>query len=87
LPSVKKNRSLAHITTLYELFRIIRDLVAEVSPEVAEIKPVYRDFRPGDVRHSLADIGKAQKMISYAPAFSVGQGLKRAAKWYCSSLR
>jgi UDP-N-acetylglucosamine/UDP-N-acetylgalactosamine 4-epimerase len=74
-------------TTLNELFRMIRDLVAETRPEVAEIKPVYRDFRPGDVRHSLADIGKAQKMISYVPAFSVRKGLRCAAKWYCSSLQ
>jgi UDP-N-acetylglucosamine/UDP-N-acetylgalactosamine 4-epimerase len=74
-------------TTLNELFRMIRDLVAEIRPKVAEIIPVYRDFRPGDVRHSLADIGKAQKMISYVPDFSVGQGLRRAAKWYCSAFQ
>jgi UDP-N-acetylglucosamine/UDP-N-acetylgalactosamine 4-epimerase len=74
-------------TTLNELFQMIRDLVAETRPEVAENQPVYRDFRPGDVRHSLADIGKAQKMITYDPVFSVGQGLRRAAKWYCSAFQ
>jgi UDP-N-acetylglucosamine 4-epimerase len=74
-------------TTLNELFRMIKDLVAEIRPEVAENQPVYRDFRPGDVRHSLADIGKAQKMISYAPDFSVGQGLRHAAKWYIRFFR
>jgi mRNA-degrading endonuclease RelE of RelBE toxin-antitoxin system len=40
-------------TTLNELFRMIRDLVAETRPEVAEIKPVYRDFRPGDLERLL----------------------------------
>ncbi len=74
-------------TTLNELFRMIKDLVAENRPEVAEIKPVYRDFRPGDVRHSLADIGKARKMISYVPVFSVRKGLRCAAKWYCSAFQ
>jgi len=70
------------IDELNELFQMIKALVAETHPAVTEIQPVYRDFRSGDVRHSLADIGKAKKLIAYAPEFSVGQGLERSAGWY-----
>ena len=44
--------------------------------------PVYRDFRAGDVRHSLADISKAQRLLGYAPTQRIGQGLALAMPWY-----
>jgi len=47
-----------------------------------DVQPEYRDFRPGDVRHSLADISKARQSIGYEPQFSVTQGLDIAATWY-----
>jgi UDP-N-acetylglucosamine 4-epimerase len=61
---------------------MIKELVVEKHPQAAEIQPIYRAFRPGDVRHSLADISKANRMIAYAPDVSVRQGLARATKWY-----
>lgn len=73
-------------TTLNELFRLIKEMVIVARPEIKETAPVYRDFRPGDVRHSQADIGKAEKLLSYRPICSVRQGLEQAAKWYLSSL-
>lgn len=69
-------------TTLNELFYLIRDRVAARLPEVASVQPEYRDFRAGDVRHSLADIGKAERLLGYHPACSVSQGLDKAADWY-----
>jgi UDP-N-acetylglucosamine/UDP-N-acetylgalactosamine 4-epimerase len=69
-------------TTLNELFGYIRDLVAAEHPAVAEVAPEYRDFRPGDVRHSLADISKAARLLGFAPKHSVHDGLRLAANWY-----
>lgn len=69
-------------TTLNELFDLIRARVASVAPMAVEAKPVYRDFRAGDVRHSLADIGKAQRLLGYSPTHSIEQGLDEAAAWY-----
>ncbi|MFZ5652556.1 MAG: SDR family oxidoreductase [Bacillota bacterium] len=74
-------------TTLNDLFYLIRELVVGVSPLAAGVTPVYRDFRPGDVRHSLADIGKASKLLGYAPTHSVRDGLKGAAAWYIRHLK
>lgn len=73
-------------TSLNELFEMIRERVTPRFPGAAEARPVYRDFRAGDVRHSLADIGKAQRLLGYEPDFSVRQGLDEAAAWYIDSL-
>ena len=73
-------------TTLNELFGMIKDRVVESHPGCAKIKPVYREFRPGDVRHSLADISKAGRLLGYQPRYSVRQGLDLAAKWYMENL-
>ena len=73
-------------TTLNELFTMIKDRVADVHPEVKSINPTYRDFRAGDVRHSLADISKSETLLGYKPEFSVKAGLDRAAQWYIEKL-
>lgn len=73
-------------TTLNELFSYIRDRVVGFYPEVKNTKPTYQDFRPGDVRHSLADISKAKKLLGYNPRYSVQAGLDTATKWYVESL-
>lgn len=69
-------------TTLNELFFMIRDHVSKANPDAAVIRPVYADFRPGDVRHSLADISKAKELLGYEPAYSVTQGLEKTAGCY-----
>lgn len=68
--------------TLNELFRLIREEFAGHRPEAARTEPVYRDFRPGDVRHSVGDIKKAVGLLGYSPLHSVGEGIKEAASWY-----
>ena len=73
-------------TTLNELFALIRNEAARHKPEAAGAMPVYRDFRTGDVRHSLADISKAENLLGYAPEFDVRQGLARAGDWYAANL-
>ena len=73
-------------TTLNELFGMIKDRVANVYPDAKELKPAYRDFRAGDVRHSLADISKSEKLLGYKPQFSVKAGLDQAAQWYIENL-
>jgi UDP-N-acetylglucosamine 4-epimerase len=48
----------------------------------AYLQPVFCDFREGDVRHSQADIGKAQRLLGYAPMYSLAQGIAEAMPWY-----
>ena len=73
-------------TTLNQLFDAIRVLLAPRFPHLADYKPVYRDFRAGDVRHSLADISKARSRLGYAPSHRIGEGLGEAMDWYVADL-
>ena len=74
-------------TSLNELYEAIRGLLVPRFPHLAEAKPVYRDFRAGDVRHSLADISKAQTRLGYAPTHRIAAGLGEAMDWYVDDLR
>ena len=69
-------------TTLNELYAAIRDRIALRQPEAVDLDPVYADFRPGDVRHSLADVSRARRDLGYRPSHSVAEGLAEAADWY-----
>jgi UDP-glucose 4-epimerase len=51
-----------------------------------DIKPTYAAPRPGDVKHSLADIRLAKKVISYKPVVDFRAGLQKAIQWYRDNL-
>jgi UDP-N-acetylglucosamine 4-epimerase len=69
-------------TSLNRLFQLLRDAIAARAPGVAAVKPVYRDFRSGDVRHSQADIGKARRLLGYAPTHRLVDGIRASMPWY-----
>ncbi|MDX2463110.1 MAG: SDR family oxidoreductase [Porticoccus sp.] len=69
-------------TTLNELYESMRTILAERDSNISEAKPVYQDFRTGDVRHSLADISKAATLLGYAPSHNAQQGLKETVEWF-----
>jgi UDP-N-acetylglucosamine 4-epimerase len=73
-------------TTLNELFVLIRDQVVRFRPEAARARPVHGEPRRGDVRHSLADVGRAARLLGYRPTHSVADGLVEAATWYARSV-
>jgi UDP-N-acetylglucosamine 4-epimerase len=68
-------------TSLNELFGLIRSALAANRVDYA-VAPVHGDFRAGDVRHSLADIGKARELIGYEPAYDLRAGIAEAMPWY-----
>jgi len=74
-------------TSLNELFELIREQVSQKFPHIRNLQPQYRDFRTGDVRHSLADIGISRALLGYDPEFSVRDGLNKAANWYLDFIR
>ena len=71
-------------TTLNSLFVLLRSNLAAHGIST-NVQPVYRDFRAGDVRHSLADIGKAQHLLSYFPTHRLAEGIAQAMPWYAGS--
>jgi UDP-N-acetylglucosamine/UDP-N-acetylgalactosamine 4-epimerase len=76
------NIALSDRTTLDKLFRLLRDKLLPWHPHLATYRPVYRDFRPGDVRHSEANISKAMRLLGYKPSHTVEEGLAEALDWY-----
>lgn len=69
-------------TTLNQLHEQLSLNLLPSYPHLHGVKPIYRDFRGGDVRHSQADISKAATLLGYQPTHHVGEGLKVAMEWY-----
>jgi UDP-N-acetylglucosamine 4-epimerase len=79
------NVAVGQSTSLNQLFAA---LVTELTANGASYAkhPVYREFRAGDVRHSLADITRAQTRLAYAPTHTLPAGLREAMPWYLEFL-
>jgi UDP-N-acetylglucosamine 4-epimerase len=78
------NIAVGQRTTLNELFELIQSqLAGQGAPaSVTAARPDYRDFRAGDVRHSLADIGRVRDALGYAPTHDVKRGMMETIAWY-----
>lgn len=68
-------------TTLNTLFEELKAALIANGVHYAKT-PVYRDFRAGDVRHSQADIGKAQRLLGYVPSCDIKVGIVEVIGWY-----
>jgi UDP-N-acetylglucosamine 4-epimerase len=81
------NVAVGQRTSLNELYRLLRDLIAARHPNLPIGAPHHAEFRQGDVRHSEADIGKAERLLGYRPCWNVRNGLAEALPWYEASAR
>ena len=75
------NVAVSDATSLNELFDELRDILGAHGIAVTS-NPAYTAFRPGDVRHSQADISKAMRKLGYAPAYRIHDGLRVTVPWY-----
>ena len=73
-------------TTLNELFSLLQGNLRAEGVHY-DLPPQYRDFRDGDVRHSEADISKAENLLGYQVSHHVGEGLALAMPWYLACLQ
>ncbi len=76
------NVALNERTSLNQLYEIIHDKILGKTNGLKNKKPIYKDFRPGDVKHSLANIDKAKKLLNYNPQIKILEGLDKVIKWY-----
>jgi nucleoside-diphosphate-sugar epimerase len=67
-------------TTLNQIMRQINELLG------TKIEPIHAPPRAGDVRHSLADIGDAERVLGYRPRIMFAEGLRRSIEWYRNNL-
>lgn len=62
---------------------ILNDLVAKLNVILDTcLPPIYLEERPGDIKHSRADIAKAGALLGYEPIVDFDEGLRRTAAWY-----
>ncbi len=80
------NVAVGERASLNQLFALIRDSLAARQIHY-DRPPTMAEFRPGDVRHSLADIAKAQSLLGYAPSHRLGAGIDAAMPWYIDFFR
>ena len=80
------NVALNDRTSLNQLYQMIEERLIQRVEHLTKKEPVYRDFRAGDVRHSQADISKAQRLLGYQPRHKIAEGLDEAMDWYVEAL-
>ena len=74
------NVAVGHQTSLNELFDALKDLM-----DKPQAKCLHGEFRKGDVRHSLANIDKARKLLGYSPTVECREGLRRTVEYYLAN--
>ncbi|MEO6725544.1 MAG: SDR family oxidoreductase [Blastocatellia bacterium] len=70
------NLGLCERTTLNQLLDELQRIIG------TSLAPQYEDARTGDIRHSLADITRAEELLGYRPAVGLAEGLRRTVEWY-----
>ncbi len=76
------NIALGDRTTLNELYAQLKQNLISSFPHLKDDQAIYRQFRSGDVRHSLASIDKAREKLGYEPTQKILKGLELAMPWY-----
>lgn len=74
-------------TTVNELFLVIRKVLSDLDPEIGGVEADYGPSRQGDVKHSLASVQKAERLLGYKPTHSFSEGIAKAVPWYYKNLK
>ena len=81
------NVALNDRTSLNKLYQMIEDRLIQRTKGLEKKEPIYRDFRAGDVRHSQANIGKAQELLNYQPKYTISEGMDEVIDWYVDFIK
>ena len=73
-------------TSLNQLYQMMEERLLQRNKDLIKKEPIYRDFRIGDVRHSLADISKAKRLVGYQSKYTLSQGLDELIDWYINKI-
>lgn len=69
-------------TSLRDLHAAIAASLQQLDPSLRVAPPQFADFRNGDIRHSLADVSKARRLLDYVPTHDLRKGLGETVGWY-----
>ena len=77
------NVAVGQRTSLIQLFNELKKIAGQQQVSIqSKLEPMYRDFRSGDVKHSLADISKIYNLLGYIPTHNISEGLIESMPWY-----
>ena len=79
------NVALNDRTSLNELYQMIEERLVQSIQGLEKKKPIYREFRSGDVRHSQASIEKAKELLDYQPKYRISEGMDKVIDWYVNN--
>jgi UDP-N-acetylglucosamine/UDP-N-acetylgalactosamine 4-epimerase len=79
------NVALNDRTSLNKLYQMIEERLIQRTQGLEKKGPIYQDFRAGDVRHSQANIDKAQALLDYQPKYMIDKGMDETMDWYVNS--
>jgi len=80
------NVAVGEKTSLNELYQLLLTVLLKLQIST-DRNPIYKEFRSGDVKHSLADIEKARRYLKYQPTIKILDGLQTSIDWYVLSLK
>lgn len=80
------NGALGDTTSLNDLIELLRKNLVKNHKHLEKFKPKYADFRPGDIQHSMANMGKTKEFLNYTPLVKIGEGIEKAIVWYEKNL-
>jgi UDP-N-acetylglucosamine/UDP-N-acetylgalactosamine 4-epimerase len=80
------NVALNDRTSLNKLYQMIEERLIQRTQGLEKKKPIFKDFRAGDVRHSQANIDKAQALLKYQPKYMISKGMDETIDWYCKNI-
>jgi len=81
------NTAIGGRETLNNLYSAIEKGIKENLPKLKIKKPIYRDFRAGDIRHSNANIDKLKELLGYEPTHTLESGLSESITWYIEDIQ
>jgi nucleoside-diphosphate-sugar epimerase len=80
------NIALGEMTSLNDLFEIIRAQLLPRIPELRNVRAQHREPRRGDIQFSRADIGHAKRMLGFDPKVRIRDGLAKTIEWYAANV-
>lgn len=80
------NVALGDRTTLNQLYEYLNDSLMH-NNILSKSQLNYDNFRPGDVKHSEADISKAKNKLGYSPEYRIKEGIEIAVPWFIKNFK
>lgn len=80
------NGALGDTTSLNKLLNILVENLKPTYSHLNSFQPIYKEFRAGDIKDSMANMNKAKELFNYTPLVKIDEGIKRTLDWYTHNI-